>query len=153
MYAIDLYPMLFATKWLDSEDFLDALQEEDHPMWGAGGAGRTFSYEILRYGDSSKWHFLADRVDDLSILVEQDMRKKLPHWRWLAYLGKNAMSKHIDSTYAIAVFLMNRHTASLKNLLDVRYLNHIKIDLFDNEKLYYELHQEEEDDLNGYANF
>jgi len=63
------------------------------------------------------------------------------------------MSKHIDSTYAIAVFLMNRHTASLKNLLDVRYLNHIKIDLFDNEKLYYELHQEEEDDLNGYANF
>ena len=144
MYAKELYPMLFSKKWPNSEDFLDAIQKTSHPMWGAGGAARTFSYEILMNTNSGNWRWLGERLDDFSGLVEENMIKKIHRMRWLGYLEVNAMSKHIDSTYDLTIFLMDRHTASLKNILDPRYKNHINLELLSNEGLYHELFQKKE---------
>lgn len=123
MHVKEMYSLLFSQKWPDIDDFLYEVTLEDHPMWGAGGAGREFAKEILKYDE--RWRWLAFRIDDFAVLIEESMRKKLSNWIWRSQLGIGSLSKHSDSTESIASWIMNRYVSELKNLFDPRYKNSI----------------------------
>jgi len=139
MYAKELYPMLFVKKWPNPDIFLEKIQNIEHPFWGAGGAARTFAQEILLNGNQINWRFLAERIDDISVLVEVEMLKKLPMMIWKAHLRQNAMSKHIMSTEDLTRFLLDRYVSELKNILDPRYKHHIDMANFHLNVLYYKI--------------
>jgi len=131
--------MLFEKRWPDPDIFLNEIKDKEHPLWGPGGAGRTFAYEILGKGNQTNWRFLAEKIDDLSILVEREMLKKLPMMVWKAYLGQNAMAKHLMSTTTLTRFLLDRYVSELKNILDPRYKHHVKIENFYLDVLYHKI--------------
>ena len=140
MHAKELYPLLFEKKWPDPDTFLHVVQHRSHPFWGAGGAGRTFAHEILLNGNQASWRFLVDIIDDLSMLVEIEMIKKMPKMIWKANLGQNAMSRHMMSTESLTKFMLDRYVSELKNILDPRYKHHVNIENFNLSVLYHEIY-------------
>lgn len=119
MYAKKLYPLLFSQKWPDSLEFLNSILNAEHPIWGAGGANREFAREILSRDRS--WSWLSYRIDDFSEVVEQNMRQKIPKWKFRAQLGQGSLAHVIDDTQNVSIWLMNRYISELKNLFDSRY--------------------------------
>lgn len=128
MITKELYPFLFAKKWKDPILFLqDVASRKEHPFWGSGGAGREFAREILR--TDSSWEWLSSRVDDFASLIERKMRMKLNKWIFKALLDCGGLASKLCSTEQATIWLMDRYVAELKNLFDVRYKDHIEIDM------------------------
>lgn len=126
--AKELYSILFEKKWKDPIIFLqDVASRKEHPFWGSGGAGREFAREILR--TDSSWEWLSSRVDDFASLIERKMRMKLNKWIFKALLDCGGLASKLCSTEQATIWLMDRYVAELKNLFDVRYKDHIEIDM------------------------
>lgn len=138
MNAKDLYSELISKKWDNPHNFLqDVKSNTENIMWGPGGAGREFAYEIL--SKDMHWCWISYRIDDFAPLVEEDMRNKLSTWIWRANFGIGALSKRMYCTKAVSKWLMDRYVAMLKNLFDKRYKNSLSpsfIVEFDENYLY-----------------
>ncbi len=119
-YSLSLYIKLFAKTVKNSDQFIDQITDPNHQFYGAA---RDIAREILSKTENWKW--LADRIDDFALDVENDVAKKVQKWKMRAILSNGRMPLY-DPKSTIK-WLFERMINEYKNLFDPNRANFLDL--------------------------
>ncbi|MBN2896966.1 MAG: hypothetical protein JXK05_13860 [Campylobacterales bacterium] len=133
----EIYAMLISNQNINPYEFLDQIiHNEKHIFWGVA---RDVAAEKLML--CSQWRWLGLRIDDVGFLVEEEMWLRFPYWIRRAELGKGSLTRHMQNTHSLVLWIFERYISTLKNLFDPRYRFYLslpKLTSYSEQRLCYE---------------